>query len=113
MSAMTPEEQRQFLEFSDERDQQDRLRIAAQREAFEAGRKFGHDEGRREYEAQETEAWRRILQPFSQDRPFFQELEERRWGPGGREHFGDPRPADFVGRDNERQAEAGWKEPGQ
>jgi hypothetical protein len=25
------------------------------------------------------------------------ELELRRWGPGGREHFGDPRPGDFKG----------------
>jgi len=26
------------------------------------------------------------------------ELETRRWGPGGREHFADPRPGDFLGR---------------
>jgi hypothetical protein len=26
------------------------------------------------------------------------ELEARRWGPGGREHFADPRPGDFPGR---------------
>ncbi len=26
------------------------------------------------------------------------ELEVRRWGPGGREHFADPRPGDFPGR---------------
>ncbi|WP_345433797.1 hypothetical protein [Actinoallomurus vinaceus] len=25
------------------------------------------------------------------------ELEALRWGPGGREHFGDPRPGDFEG----------------
>jgi len=25
-------------------------------------------------------------------------LEEARWGLGGREHFGDPRPGDFPGR---------------
>jgi hypothetical protein len=29
------------------------------------------------------------------------ELEIRRWGPGGREHFGDPRPGDFQGRGGE------------
>jgi hypothetical protein len=28
--------------------------------------------------------------------PTYQELEERRWGPGGQEHFGDPRPGDYV-----------------
>ena len=26
------------------------------------------------------------------------ELKGRRWGPGGREHFADPRPGDFPGR---------------
>jgi len=26
------------------------------------------------------------------------ELEAARWGPGGREHFADPRPGDFRGR---------------
>jgi hypothetical protein len=25
------------------------------------------------------------------------ELELARWGPGGREHFADPRPGDFTG----------------
>ncbi len=33
------------------------------------------------------------------------ELEVRRWGPGGREHFADPRPGDFPGRAG-RQPEA-------
>ena len=38
------------------------------------------------------------------------ELETRRWGPGGREHFADPRPGDFPGqpaREPEPEAEAG------
>lgn len=26
------------------------------------------------------------------------ELEARRWGPGGRAHFADPRPGDYPGR---------------
>ena len=26
------------------------------------------------------------------------QLEAARWGPGGREHFADPRPGDFPGR---------------
>lgn len=29
--------------------------------------------------------------------PAHRELELRRWGPGGREHFGDPRPGDHPG----------------
>lgn len=34
------------------------------------------------------------------------ELEGLRWGPGGREHFADPRPGDFPGR-AEPELEAG------
>jgi hypothetical protein len=33
------------------------------------------------------------------------ELEARRWGPGGRGHFGDPRPGDFPGRAGRREPE--------
>ncbi len=33
------------------------------------------------------------------------ELEARRWGPGGRAHFGDPRPGDFPGRAGRREPE--------
>jgi hypothetical protein len=33
------------------------------------------------------------------------EIEERRWGPGGRAHFGDPRPGDFPGRTAQAKAE--------
>jgi len=32
------------------------------------------------------------------DGPSHAELEERRWGPGGRAHFADPRHGDFPGR---------------
>jgi len=34
------------------------------------------------------------------------ELEARRWGPGGRAHFADPRPGDFPGR---KQPEPEWE----
>ena len=37
--------------------------------------------------------------------PDLAELEARRWGPGGRAHFGDPRPGDFPGRGARPQAE--------
>jgi hypothetical protein len=33
------------------------------------------------------------------------ELEARRWGPGGRAHFGDARPGDFPGRAAAREPE--------
>ena len=33
------------------------------------------------------------------------EIEARRWGPGGRAHFADPRPGDFPGRQPKPQPE--------
>jgi hypothetical protein len=37
--------------------------------------------------------------------PSHAQLEERRWGPGGRAHFADPRPGDFPGRGARPQPE--------
>lgn len=34
------------------------------------------------------------------------QLEERRWGPGGRAHFAGPRPGDYPGRQPEPEPEA-------
>lgn len=34
------------------------------------------------------------------------ELETRRWGPGGREAFGNPRPGDYPGQAARAEAEA-------
>ena len=41
--------------------------------------------------------WDQIARPVASGPPFA-EIEERRWGPEGREHFGDPRPGDYPGR---------------
>jgi len=57
--------------------------------------------GRHHAEAEQAEAWHRLAAPVAHGIPFA-ELEERRWGPGGREHFADPRPGDYPGR---REAE--------
>ena len=43
-------------------------------------------------------AWIEAATPIANGGPTFAELELRRWGPGGRAHFGDPRPGDFPGR---------------
>jgi hypothetical protein len=43
--------------------------------------------------------------------PDLAEIDERRWGPGGREHFADPRPGDFPGRPSaepEQELEASY-----
>ena len=42
-------------------------------------------------------AWNRIARAAVSSPPHA-ELEEKRYGPGGREHFADPRPGDYPGR---------------
>jgi hypothetical protein len=56
-----------------------------------------YDRGRADAEAEMAGAWHRIAAPVAHGIPAA-ELEERRWGPGGRPRFGDPRPGDFPGR---------------
>lgn len=57
--------------------------------AHERGRAVGHDEGRREYEAEETAAWRLLLGRYRETMriPAFAELERRRFGPAGRQSW--------------------------
>ena len=63
---------------------------------------LGHADGWREgYEAAGLDMarrWAEIARPASRGEPSHAELERRRWGPGGRERFGAPRPGDFPGR---------------
>jgi hypothetical protein len=57
-------------------------------------------------EADMDARWNRIARAAVRG-PSHAELEEKRWGPGGREHFADPRPGDYPGRlALEAQAEA-------
>jgi hypothetical protein len=55
-----------------------------------------YEAGRREAEAEMAAQWSRVtavVRGLDLD-----ELEARRWGPGGRAHFADARPGDFPGR---------------
>jgi len=52
----------------------------------------GREDMAREYEAD----WAAIAGPVARGGPAFAELEFRRWGPGGRARFGDPRPGDHL-----------------
>lgn len=61
--------------------------------------------GRCEAEEEMAQAWERAADPVAHGGPAFAELEERRWGPGGREHFADPRPGDFPGVKKEAERE--------
>jgi hypothetical protein len=95
-----PADVARVLELSDERDEWQRVCLARERAAFERGRREGWDTGRRALLDELAEAQRYMCQrvrPILMSPPFA-ELELRRWGPGGREHFGDPRPGQFEGR---------------
>ena len=80
------------------------------REMSRAGQRAGLQAGYRQADADRAARWAEIARPVVHGIGYA-ELEERRWGPGGREHFADPRPGDFPGRgaqpQPEREAEAG------
>jgi hypothetical protein len=88
------------LEEADHAEAETRYRLQLAREMYQAGWRDGHDAGRRDAEADMAARWaetaRRVVQITRG--PTHAELEERRWGPGGRAHFADPRPGDFPGR---------------
>ena len=99
MSAPVPLSQAiaEFLELSNERD----AWSARLGEEYKLGYAIGHAAGfaaGREAEARERDrAWNAAARPIAAGGVTHDELEERRWGPGGREHFGDPRPGDYQG----------------
>ena len=64
-----------------------RLQLA--REMYQAGY--------RQAEADMAARWDQIARPVTHG-PAQADLEAERWGPGGREHYGDPRPGDYPGR---------------
>lgn len=101
---MTPAE---AIAAADHADAETRYRNQLGREMYEAGRRDGEAAGRRATEADEAAAWSRLHNEIrgTANSPTQSELEERRWGPGGREHFADPRPGDFPGRQHERERE--------
>ena len=74
------------------------------REMFQAGQRAGFEAGYRQANAEEAAHWARITRPVVHGIPHA-ELEQRRWGPGGRAHFADPRPGDFPGRAAKPQAQ--------
>ena len=64
------------------------------RQMYEAGRRDGYEAGRRDAEADMARFWAQAARQITHG-VSHAELEQRRWGPGGRAHFADPRPGDF------------------
>src|SRR5215472_9287266 len=85
----------ELLDLSGERDVWLRRVYAAWRAGYRAGFGAGDAAGSR----RTARAWHAtaIGLPLSVLGPTWAELERRRWGPGGRAHFGDPRPGDYEG----------------
>ena len=79
-----------------------RLQLA--REMYQAGQRAGFEVGYRQANADDAARWAEIAPPVARGISHA-ELEERRWGPGGRAHFADPRPGDFPGRAAKPQAQ--------
>ena len=73
------------------------------REMYQAGHADGYQAGYRQAEADQAARWNQAARVAPG--PGHAELEERRWGPGGRAHFADPRAGDFPGAGARRQAE--------
>ncbi len=74
------------------------------REMYQAGQRAGFEAGYRQADADQAARWAEIARPVAHGISHA-ELEERRWGPGGRAHFADPRPGDFPGRAAKPQAQ--------
>jgi hypothetical protein len=89
------------LALSDERDLWRALMDDHWREGYRLGWEHGWRAGHQAADAEQAASWREVAGPIARG-GLAADLQQRRWGPGGREHFGDPRPGDFAGRDGAR-----------
>lgn len=97
---MTPDE----IQAADAIEAETAYRLRLAREMYQAGHADGYRAGYRQADADQDARWNQAA-PAATDGPSRAELEERRWGPGGRAHFADPRPGDFPGRGTQPQPE--------
>jgi hypothetical protein len=67
------------------------------RQMYGAGCRDGYEAGRRDAEADMARFWAEAARQVTRG-VSHAELEQRRWGPGGRAHFADPRSGDFPRR---------------
>jgi hypothetical protein len=97
---MTP---REAIDAAEVAEAETAYRNQVGREMYQAGHGDGYQAGYRQAEADQATGWNQATRPAAS--PARAELEERRWGPGGREHFADPRPGDFPGRSAQPEPE--------
>jgi hypothetical protein len=89
--------QRALLELSDEREWWLRRALRAEKHGYQRGHAAGHAEGYRHAAADLESEWQAIARPAARGVPPHAGLELLRWGPGGRERFGEARPGDYAG----------------
>lgn len=65
---------------------------------YDAGLRDGIDIGRLLEARERDQLWHEAADPIARGADPFAELESLRWGPGGREHFGERRAGDYVPR---------------
>lgn len=85
-----------LLALSAERDAWLRRLLAAEACAYRRGFADGLREGAEAARREQAAAWQAAAERAAGRVPLT-DLERRRWGPGGRDCFGDPRPGDFRG----------------
>ena len=95
------------LEEATRAEAETRYRLQLARESFQAGLAVGAARAREALLAEQAEAQRVAAAALRSVllSPPYAELEQHRWGPGGRAHFADPRPGDFPGRDAQPHAQ--------
>lgn len=91
---MTPEE---AIEAAGQAEAETAYRNRLAREMYQAGHADGYRAGYRQAGADQAARWNQIARA-ALGGPARADLEARRWGPGGRARFADPRPGDFPGR---------------
>ena len=98
---MSPDE---AIEAANAIEAETRYRSQLAREMYQAGHADGYRAGYRQADADQAARWNQIARTATGG-PAHAELEKRRWGPGGRARFADPRPGDFPGRSAQPQPE--------
>ena len=75
-----------------------RYRLQLAREMYQAGWTNGYQAAQTEAAEQDARRWAETTRRLAAA-PTHAELEERRWGPGGRPHIADPHPSQRPGWD--------------
>ncbi len=111
MKAPTAAEVTALLKESDRRDRELAARLAERRMGYQAAKALlaaAFNAGHAQAHADLERDWHAIADPASRGESYVT-YRARRWGPGGPEHFADPRPADRTPREILGRARASWE----